>query len=206
MYTAMAWTDKSTLAIFFWHTIDCNKMFVILTIPFVIWVARYRYWHGFKLCPLGVKITSNLSWRSHILAKTTMANLTLNLLRRTMYSCGEGAKKRVYEALVRPQVKYCSPVWNPHLKKDVDVLEKLQRRAACWICCRWNKHTYKWSRTYSEAINHLGWKTLEDRRNNYSNMLPDLQNYPPSWLYPLWLLLFLRQTHRNPISCLIPIL
>ena len=30
--------------------VNCNKMFVILTIPFVIGVARYRYWHGFKLC------------------------------------------------------------------------------------------------------------------------------------------------------------
>jgi len=108
------------------------------------WVSEFTY--------LGVKITSNLSWRSHILAKTTKANRTLNLLRRTMYSCGEGAKKRAYEALVRPQVEYCSAVWNPHLKKDVDVLEKLQRRAARWICCHWNKQMYKWSKTYSAGV------------------------------------------------------
>jgi len=133
-----------------------NSTYYINNVP-LEWVSEFTY--------LGVKITSNLSWRSHILAKTTKANRTLNLLRRTMYSCGEGAKKRAYEALVRPQVEYCSAVWNPHLKKDVDVLEKLQRRAARWICCRWNKQTYKWSKTYSEAINHLGWKTLEDRRN-----------------------------------------
>jgi len=28
-------------------TIQCNNVVVILTIPFVIWVARYRYRHGF---------------------------------------------------------------------------------------------------------------------------------------------------------------
>jgi len=27
------------------QNLHCNKMFVILTIPFVIWVARYTYWH-----------------------------------------------------------------------------------------------------------------------------------------------------------------
>jgi len=80
------------------------------------------------------------------LAKTTKAQPAL---KNNVYSCGEGAKKRAYEALVRPQVEYCSVVWNLHLKKDVDVLKKLQRRAACWICCRWNKQT---SKTYSEAI------------------------------------------------------
>jgi len=28
----------------------CNNAIVILTILFVIWVARYRYWHMMVLC------------------------------------------------------------------------------------------------------------------------------------------------------------
>ena len=103
----------------------------------------------------GVKITSNLSWRAHILSKVASANGTLNLLRRTMHSCGESAKKKAYEALVRPHVEYCCTVWNLYLKRDVEAVEKLQRRAARWICCRWDKHTHKWSRTYDNAIHHL---------------------------------------------------
>ena len=45
------------------------------------WVNDFTY--------LAVKITLNLSWRAHESSKVTRTNGTLNLLRRTMYSCGE---------------------------------------------------------------------------------------------------------------------
>ena len=30
---------------------------------------------------------------------------------------------------MRPQVEYCAAVWNPHLKKDINCLERAQHRA-----------------------------------------------------------------------------
>ena len=39
----------------------------------------------------------------------------------------------MYKSLVWPQLDYCTQAWRPHLQKDIDVLEKVQRRATKMI-------------------------------------------------------------------------
>jgi len=34
----------------------------------------------------------------------------------------------LYKSLVRPNVEYCISAWNPHYKKDKELIEKVQRR------------------------------------------------------------------------------
>ena len=78
---------------------------------------------------LGILFTSDLSWSQHYQLITSKAYKTLGLLRRTFTGNSTQAKKLLYISLVRSQLLYCSQLWRPHLIKDIQMLERVQRRA-----------------------------------------------------------------------------
>ncbi len=87
---------------------------------------------GVKL-NLGVKIQSNLKWDVHCKQVAAKATNTLNVLMRNLRSTKEVGKK-AYKSLARPQVEYAAPVWSPWLAKDKARIERVQRRAARYVC------------------------------------------------------------------------
>ena len=62
---------------------------------------------------LGVTITSDLRWNTHVSNVCTKANRTLGFLRRNLYSCPQEVKEAAYKGLVRPALDYGSSVWDP---------------------------------------------------------------------------------------------
>ena len=57
------------------------------------------------------------------------ANSVLGFIRRTVGPKNPELFSKLYKSLVCPILEYCSPVWCPHIKKDLNTLEKVQRRA-----------------------------------------------------------------------------
>ena len=85
---------------------------------------------------LGILLTSEMSWTPHISAICAKAKELVGLLYRKFYKWSD---KRtlltLYAAYVRPHLEYCACVWDPHLLKDVDLLESVQK-FALKVCCK----------------------------------------------------------------------
>ena len=67
---------------------------------------------------LGVTITNDLKWNTHISNVCTKANRTLGFLRRNLYSCPPDVKEAAYKGLVRPVTITNDLKWNTHTKAE----------------------------------------------------------------------------------------
>ena len=66
---------------------------------------------------LGVDISSVFSLNSHIDRITGNANRTLGFIRRNIRTKLPKVRETTYNTLVRPQLEYASPIWDPSSKK-----------------------------------------------------------------------------------------
>ena len=99
---------------------------------------------------LGVTITSDLRWNTHVSNVCTKANRTLGFLRRNLYSCPQEVKEAAYKGLVRPGVV---------LQEE---LESVQKRAARFVTGNYNYETG----SMAGILRLLKWESLKKRRKD----------------------------------------
>ena len=78
---------------------------------------------------MDVIVNKDLKVASQCTAAVNAANRTLGLIKRRFASRDVDRVVRLYKSLVRPNLEYCMSVWKPHYRKDIDLLEGVQRRA-----------------------------------------------------------------------------
>ena len=94
---------------------------------------------------LGVTITNDLKWNTHITNICTKANRALGFLRQTLFSCPQNVKEAAYKGMVHPILEYGSSVWDPLPDKLQEELEKVQNRAASFVTRNYVYETGSWT-------------------------------------------------------------
>ena len=78
---------------------------------------------------VGVTIDQQLKFSDHFENAVKKASRVLGCLARTFRHLNKDTFLLLYKAMVRPHLEYASCVWCPHLKKDRDLIEPVQRQA-----------------------------------------------------------------------------
>ena len=81
-------------------------------------------------------------------------------MRRNLNRCDESVKSAAYLGLVQPKLEYTSSVWDPHLSKDIQAIEMVQRIAARYVNSK-----YDWESSVTSMLSELQWPALNIRRH-----------------------------------------
>ena len=106
---------------------------------------------------LGVLVSNDLKVSQQVTKCVSKANSVLGMIRRTFSYIDKDILLQTYKVYVRPILEYCQQVWCPYLSKDINEIEKVQRRATKLLVELSDK-------CYEERLQALGLYSLAERR------------------------------------------
>ena len=112
---------------------------------------------------LGVTFSYDGSWSAHITNVCQNVRKVLGLLyRRFSQGSRSDTLLYLYKMLVRPHLEYACSIWDPHLKRDIDKLERVQSFALKICLKQWSPYT-----SYRELLERAELQSLASRRQYF---------------------------------------
>ena len=108
---------------------------------------------------VGVAIHKSLKPSLQCARAASKANLVLGQLARAVTYRDSTTFIRLYQVYVRPHLEYAVQSWCPWTEADIEVLERVQRRAVMMVSNLQGK-------SYEERLAELDMVTLETRRRS----------------------------------------
>ena len=105
---------------------------------------------------LGVTFSADMKVSEQCGIAASKGNQILGIRRTIMYK-EKQLIVPLYKAIIRPHLEYCIQAWRPYRKKDIDKLERIQRRATKMI-------PELRDLSYESRLLQCGLTTLETRR------------------------------------------
>ena len=79
---------------------------------------------------LGLTISAGMKVSEQCAIAAAKGNQILGIIRRNIAHKEKELILPLYKTIVRPHLEYCIQAWRPYRKKDIDILERVQRRAS----------------------------------------------------------------------------
>jgi hypothetical protein len=106
---------------------------------------------------LGVLVSDDLKLGAQCRSAAAKAKWKFGALKKSFTSRNRQMWEILWKTHIRPHLEHAIQAWSPHLKTDIEVLERVQRAVT--------KHINGMKGlTYEQRLEKLGWTTLEQRR------------------------------------------
>ena len=144
-----------------------NKRSHSSELPFFMETLLYKVSSEDTLYPvdtvrdLGVMVSSDLSWSTHIGNMVNKARSTLSWVLSVFKTRDKTVMTTLYKSLVRSLLEYCCPLWDPVKVTEIQLLEGVQRTFT-------SRNGGMENMNYWERLSHLKIMSLQRRRERYT--------------------------------------